>query len=273
MGAPALRRAADDDEQAGQGDRPLPARRGGRAAAPRRGDRRAQARRTPEDALAVVLRLLVAQRLADTAGLPNADRQGIYEPQELAASPTLDKLAARSPALGQAAPRRAGGRARAARAGVARRAGGEAPGAARQARGRASPSAASAASARSRPPPTPIEKHGALVHAGDCEQQWGSATDADEEAAAGTRPSGRLSSLDSTRGTDALDPYMPVLQSRAVERREADAGPGGLLRALGRRRDRRLLRRPGRVAGHLGRAAARPSSSSKASSRRASSGS
>ena len=51
--------------------------------------------RTPEDALAVVLRLLVAQRLADPAGLPNADRQGVYEPQELAASPTLDKLARR----------------------------------------------------------------------------------------------------------------------------------------------------------------------------------
>jgi hypothetical protein len=51
--------------------------------------------RTPETALAVVLRLLVAQRLADTAGLPNADRQGIYEPRELATSPVLGKLAAR----------------------------------------------------------------------------------------------------------------------------------------------------------------------------------
>ena len=51
--------------------------------------------RTPEAALAVVLRLLVAQRLADTAGLPGADRQGVYEPHELAASVTLGKLAAR----------------------------------------------------------------------------------------------------------------------------------------------------------------------------------
>jgi hypothetical protein len=42
----------------------------------------------------VVLRLLVAQRLADADGLPNADRQGIYEPRELAASNVLDKLAA-----------------------------------------------------------------------------------------------------------------------------------------------------------------------------------
>jgi len=51
--------------------------------------------RTPEDALAVVLRLLVAQRLADTAGLPSADRQGIYEPQELSGSTVLGKLAKR----------------------------------------------------------------------------------------------------------------------------------------------------------------------------------
>src|SRR6266511_445387 len=51
--------------------------------------------RTPEAALAVVLRLLVAQRLADAAGLPNADRQGVYEPQELTGSAVLSKLAAR----------------------------------------------------------------------------------------------------------------------------------------------------------------------------------
>src|SRR5204863_487908 len=51
--------------------------------------------RTPEAALAVVLRLLLAQRLTDTAGLPNADRQGVYEPQELTGSAVLSKLAAR----------------------------------------------------------------------------------------------------------------------------------------------------------------------------------
>jgi hypothetical protein len=51
--------------------------------------------RTPEDALAVVLRLLLAQRLVDTEGLPGADRQGIYEPQELAGSKVLGKLARR----------------------------------------------------------------------------------------------------------------------------------------------------------------------------------
>src|SRR5205085_8782641 len=51
--------------------------------------------RTPEAALAVVLRLLVAQRLADTAGLPKADRQGVYEPQELTGSKVVGKLARR----------------------------------------------------------------------------------------------------------------------------------------------------------------------------------
>jgi ParB/RepB/Spo0J family partition protein len=51
--------------------------------------------RTPEDGLAVVLRLLLAQRLVDTDGLPGADRQGVYEPQELAASKVLAKLAKR----------------------------------------------------------------------------------------------------------------------------------------------------------------------------------
>jgi ParB/RepB/Spo0J family partition protein len=56
-----------------------------------------QRARTPEDALAVVLRLLVAQRLVDTAGLPGADRQGVYEPQVLAGSKVLAKLAARRP--------------------------------------------------------------------------------------------------------------------------------------------------------------------------------
>jgi ParB/RepB/Spo0J family partition protein len=51
--------------------------------------------RTPEDALAVVLRLLLAQRLVDTEGLPNADRQGVYEPQLLSDSKLIGKLASR----------------------------------------------------------------------------------------------------------------------------------------------------------------------------------
>ncbi|MGI8479614.1 MAG: hypothetical protein ACR2M2_07130, partial [Gaiellaceae bacterium] len=51
--------------------------------------------RTPEVALAVVLRLLVAQRLVDAEGLPNADRQGIYEPELLASSELVGQLARR----------------------------------------------------------------------------------------------------------------------------------------------------------------------------------
>lgn len=51
--------------------------------------------RTPEDALAVVLRLLVAQRLVDTEGLPNADRQGVYEPESLAHCELIGRLARR----------------------------------------------------------------------------------------------------------------------------------------------------------------------------------
>ena len=68
----------------------------GREGAPRGGARRPPARTgRPKHALAVVLRLLVAQRLADTDGLPNADRQGIYEPELLATSELLGKLARR----------------------------------------------------------------------------------------------------------------------------------------------------------------------------------
>src|SRR5262245_60610709 len=45
-----------------------------------------------------------------------------------------------------------------------------------------------------------------------------------------------------------------MLECRDAVSGEALAGPGGLLRALGRRRDRRLLRRPRRVAWGVGRA-------------------
>lgn len=43
-----------------------------------------------------MLGLLVAQRLVDTEGLPNADRQGIYEPELLAHSELIGKLARRA---------------------------------------------------------------------------------------------------------------------------------------------------------------------------------
>ena len=140
--------------------------------------------RTPEDALAVVLRLLVAQRLVDTAGLPNADRQGVYEPQELAASPTLDKLARRvAPAsvkqhlAAQEAEREQREQAwrdeQAARLQEQR------------------DKLAAGESVRCECCLGPIDSAddaprstARSIHAGECEQQWGSATDEDEEAAA-----------------------------------------------------------------------------------------
>jgi hypothetical protein len=136
--------------------------------------------RTPEAALAVVLRLLVAQRLVDTAGLPNADRQGIYEPQELSGSKVIGKLAMRvaPPSVKQHLAEQEAEReqreqewceAQAAKLQEQRDklAAGE-PVRCECCLGMIESAAAAA------------EKHGQLVHAGDCEQQWGSAYD--EEA-------------------------------------------------------------------------------------------
>ena len=184
MGAPALRRAALDGEQTGQGERALPARRGGQRKLHAEATDALRRARTPEDALAVVLRLLIAQRLVDTAGLPNADRQGVYEPRELATSPTLDKLARRvAPAsvkqhlASQSAEREQ--REQASR---------EEQDARLQ---RQRDKLAAGESVRCECCLRPIdsaadatEKHGALIHSGECEQQWGSDTDEDEEAAA-----------------------------------------------------------------------------------------
>jgi hypothetical protein len=140
--------------------------------------------RTPEDALAVVLRLLIAQRLVDTAGLPNADRQGVYEPRELATSLTLDKLARRvAPAsvkqhlAAQSAEREQ--REQASReeqdARLQRQRDKLAAGESVRCECCLDP-IGSAADA--------VEKHGAIIHSGDCEREWGSVTDEDEEAAA-----------------------------------------------------------------------------------------
>ena len=53
--------------------------------------------RTPEAALAVVLRLLARAAAGRHRRTANADRQGVYEPQELARSQVLGKLARASP--------------------------------------------------------------------------------------------------------------------------------------------------------------------------------
>ena len=138
--------------------------------------------RTPEDALAVVLRLLVAQRLVETDGLPGADRQGVYEPQELAASTVLDKLARR------VAPPRSNGTwpSRRPSASAASRHGAE-QAAAKLAEQRAKLAAGEPVRCACcfepiTSPDDAAEKHGSLVHRGDCEQQWGSEIDEEEAA-------------------------------------------------------------------------------------------
>ena len=137
--------------------------------------------RTPEDALAVVLRLLVAQRLADTDGLPNADRQGVYEPQELAASKTLDKLARRvaPPSVKRRLAEQAAERERREQAWRDEQA-------ARLTEQREKLAAGETVRCECclgmiESPSEAVEKHGHLVHSGDCEQRWGSGSDSDDE--------------------------------------------------------------------------------------------
>ncbi|HZR90886.1 MAG TPA: ParB/RepB/Spo0J family partition protein [Gaiellaceae bacterium] len=138
--------------------------------------------RTPEASLAVVLKLLLAQRLVDTDGLPNADRQGVYEPQELAGSKVIDKLARRvaPPSVKQHQAEQAAERERAEQQARAEREVRVGAQRAKLAAGEVirceccfepidSPEAA-------------VEKDGTLVHAGDCEREWGSAYDADDDA-------------------------------------------------------------------------------------------
>jgi hypothetical protein len=136
--------------------------------------------RTPEDALAVVLRLLVAQRLADAEGLPNADRQGINEPRELAASNVLDKLAARvaPPSVKQhLAERERELREHAWRDEQAVRL--------QEQRAKLEAGEPISCECCLHPIETPAdaaEKHGTFVHAGDCETQWGRSVDDPDEA-------------------------------------------------------------------------------------------
>jgi len=133
--------------------------------------------RTPEDALAVVLRLLLAQRLVDTDGLPGADRQGIYEPQELAGSKVLAKLAKRvaPPSVKQHLAEREAERERREQAWRDEQQAKLAEQRAKLAAGEAVRCACCFQLIGS--PGDAAEKHGSLVHRGDCEQQWGNAYD------------------------------------------------------------------------------------------------
>jgi ParB/RepB/Spo0J family partition protein len=138
--------------------------------------------RTPEAALAVVLRLLVAQRLADTDGLPNADRQGIYEPPELTGSKVVDKLARRvaPPSVKQHEAERMAERERSEQARREEEA-------ARIEAQRAKLAAGEAIRCECcldliETPEAAVEKHGTLVHVGDCERQWGSSYESDDDS-------------------------------------------------------------------------------------------
>jgi ParB/RepB/Spo0J family partition protein len=144
--------------------------------------------RTPEAALAVVLRLLVAQRLVDTAGLPNADRQGVYEPQVLANSAALGKLAARvaPPSVKRHLAEQAAERER-------RELAHQEQQAARLAEQRAQLAAGEPVRCACclRPIETEAEavaKHGTLVHAADCEHEWGSGLNDPDETDEGPEP-------------------------------------------------------------------------------------
>ena len=138
--------------------------------------------RTPEAALAVVLRLLIAQRLADTAGLPNADRQGVYEPQELTGSAVLSKLAARvaPPSVKRYLTEQEAECERRERAWQ-----GEQAARLKKQREQFAAGKLVRCACCGGPIETEaeaVEKHGTLVHAGDCEQEWGSELDAEEAA-------------------------------------------------------------------------------------------
>ena len=136
--------------------------------------------RTPEAALAVVLRLLVAQRLVDTDGLPNADRQGIYEPQELARSKVVGKLARRvaPPSVKHYLAEQEAERERVEQAARAEQ---EARLEAQRAKLAAGePIRCECCLDLIESPEAAVEMHGSLVHAGDCEREWGSAYSPDE---------------------------------------------------------------------------------------------
>jgi ParB/RepB/Spo0J family partition protein len=138
--------------------------------------------KTPEAALAVVLRLLVAQRLADPEGLPNADWRGIHEPRELAASKVLDKLAGR---VAPVSVKRHLAEREAEREQQEQAWRDEQAAKLREQRAKLEGGEAIRCECCLRPIQSATdaaEKHGALVHAGDCEREWGSAADEPDEA-------------------------------------------------------------------------------------------
>jgi hypothetical protein len=118
----------------------------------------------------------------DTAGLPNADRQGVYEPQLLASSAVLGKLARRvaPPSVKRRQAEQEAEREQRERAHQEEQA-------ARLAEQRAKLAAGELVRCACCLGPIEgeaeaVEKHGSLVHAGDCERKWGAERDDEEEA-------------------------------------------------------------------------------------------
>jgi ParB/RepB/Spo0J family partition protein len=136
--------------------------------------------RSPEAALATVLRLLVAQRLADTAGLPGADRQGVYEPHELTGSAVLTKLAKRvaPPSVKQHLAAQEAEREEQEQAWRDEQAAQLAEQRAKLAAGE--PIRCECCLRMIESADEAAEKEGTLVHVGECKQQWGTTCDEDE---------------------------------------------------------------------------------------------
>jgi hypothetical protein len=188
VGAPALHRAATTTNKQGKVTVRYP--RGAQAEKQLHAEAAAalMRTRTPEAALAVVLRLLLAQRLADTAGLPNADRQGIYESQELSGSKVLAKLAKRvaAPSVKQHLAAEEAERERSEQAWRDEQAAKLQEQRDELAAGE--PIRCECCLRMIESADAAAEKEGTLVHAGDCEREWGSAHGAaddnepDEEA-------------------------------------------------------------------------------------------
>ena len=123
------------------------------------------------------MRLLVAQRLADTAGLPGADRHGVYEPRELSGSAVLAKMAKRvaPPSAKQHLAAREAEQEQREQAWRGEQAARLAEQRAKLAAGE--PIRCECCLRMIESADDAVEKHGTLVHLGDCEQEWGSAYD------------------------------------------------------------------------------------------------
>ena len=113
--------------------------------------------------------------------MPNADRQGVFEPRELAESVVLGKLAARvaPPSVKRHLAEQEAERERHEQAWQDAQAARLKQQRDQLAAGELVRCACCLGPIESEP--EAVEKHGTLVHAGDCEHEWGSSLDTDED--------------------------------------------------------------------------------------------